>query len=178
LEPAATRRLCAIVCSLNLPPLARRTDSKVLSVPSLPVRPPQLRQKHTAELAAFDADFFSCRPCDSASPVGEERCLDALTVVLSQECERGDKSWCASTLELQQVSLGFCRPCRSAPTLAVHVQDYSTPRSLWFRRRPPNPHGTHSSDGRVLSRVPGVRARRLTWGLPVRALAYSAAVEL
>jgi len=95
-------------------------------------------------------------------------------VALGQACEGGRKRWFTSTLELQRVSLDFCLACRSAPTLHVYVQA-QTPRSLWSSRAPTN---TNSSKARLSTRVPIVRALRLTWVLPMKVLVESAAVEL
>jgi len=107
---------------------------------------------------------------------GESRCLHAFTVALSEACNGGVKRWYASTLELQLVSLEFCRACRSIPQLAVNVEA-STPRSLWSPRKAQTPPRTRSSEARSASRVPVVQAVRLTWGLPAEILMEDAAME-
>ncbi|CAM9669642.1 unnamed protein product, partial [Hapterophycus canaliculatus] len=58
---------------------------------------------------------------------GNGRCLDAFTIALHQACGGSLRRWYASTLQLQLASLGFCRACRSVPTLHVRV-NRSTPR--------------------------------------------------
>ncbi|CAM9518819.1 unnamed protein product, partial [Ectocarpus fasciculatus] len=82
---------------------------------------------------------------------GTSRCIDAILVMLSQGCDRGVGSQYVSTLELQLVSLEFCRVCRSVPTLHARV-DEDTPRSLW------DPDETL-----VPRRVPAVLMLGLTW---------------
>lgn len=98
-------------------------------------------------------------------------CLDAFIVSLNQACEGGKKRWYASTLELQQVSLEFCRACRSVPTLRIRVEG-KTPVSLWLRFDPQHLLVPASS------RVPLVRALALRWALPMDCLRQKAAIEL
>ena len=98
-------------------------------------------------------------------------CLDAFIVALNQACGGGKKRWLASTLELQLVSLEFCRACRTVPTLRVRVQA-GTPVSLWFIFKPQHSLVPTST------RVPLVRALALRWALPMDQLRQKAAVEL
>ncbi|CAM9162233.1 unnamed protein product, partial [Ectocarpus sp. 13 AM-2016] len=106
---------------------------------------------------------------------GKGRCLDAFTVALSQAGE--GKRWYVSTVELQLASREYCRACRSVTTLHVTV-DNRTPRCLWADRDSRTRPGTHSSKKVCSSRVPIVRALRLTWMLPMEVLLNSANVEL
>ena len=108
---------------------------------------------------------------------GKDQCVNAFTVALGQACEGGKSRWYASTLELQLASLELCRACRSVPTLHVTVDD-AAPLSLWTPRRSQTGPRTRRSKTRVLSRVPIVRALRLTWDLPLEDLVRRAAVEL
>ena len=110
-------------------------------------------------------------------PGTSSRYLDAITIALGQACKGGKKRWYASTLELQLTSLGVCRACRFAPTLRVTV-DAETPRSLWCPNKEQAGPITRDTKGRVLSRVPVVRALRLIWELPFETLVESAAIEL
>ena len=106
-------------------------------------------------------------------------CLDAFIVALNQACAaEGEKRWYASTLELQLASMEWCRVCRSVPTLHVYVSDQS-PRSLWFRSQTQaGSCARRSQKLRTSSRVPIVRAVRLTWGLPMEMLTRDTADTL
>lgn len=105
---------------------------------------------------------FGCNPARSTSPTEHGRCLDAFIVALGQARAGGEKRWYASTLELQLVSLEFCKACRGIPILSVRVDD-RTPCSLWFFPRPRSGLNTGvSKKARTSSRVPVVRALRLT----------------
>ncbi|CAM9496259.1 unnamed protein product, partial [Scytosiphon promiscuus] len=130
---------------------------------------------------------------------GQGRGLDAVLVTLNQTIETGGRGagWFVSTLELQRSSLDICRLCRSFPTLHVHVED-KTPRSLWGPRRASRRSRYSSSSSsssstattavnttggakkkahvHVGSRVPAVRALRLTWKLPTNFLLQSVAI--
>lgn len=89
--------------------------------------------------------------------------MDAFIVALNQASDEGRKRWYASTLDLQVVSLELCRACRSIPTLHVRVRE-RTPRSLWSPRQTQARRITRGSKKlRDSSRVPVVRALRLTW---------------
>lgn len=87
-------------------------------------------------------------------------------VALNQACEGVDKRWFSSTLELQRVSLDFCRACRSFSNLLIKVGP-STPHNLWTIREP-LPQRIKRSNATALdtrSRVPEVRPLALTfWG--------------
>ncbi|CAM9396513.1 unnamed protein product [Ectocarpus fasciculatus] len=108
---------------------------------------------------------------------GRSRCLDAFVVALSQACGGRNKRWYASTLELQLTSLDMCRACRSTPIFHVRVNDH-TPGSLWHSRTAQTGPNTRSSELRTSSRVPIVRAFRLTWSLSMEDLLRKAAIEL
>ncbi|CAN0521524.1 unnamed protein product, partial [Ectocarpus sp. 12 AP-2014] len=109
--------------------------------------------------------------------LGRTRCLDAFVVALSQACEGGKKRWYSSTLELQLTSLDLCRACRSTSILHVRVND-QTPRSLWTSRTAQTRPNTRSWKLLISSRVPVLRALRLTWALSMEDLLRDAAIEL
>ena len=90
-----------------------------------------------------------------------------------------DRHWVTSTLQLQLTSLDFCRACRSVANLDVTVE-FRTPLGLWAARETQTGPSTGCSKaaGTASSRVPAVRAGRLTWKLPLEVLAQAAAVEL
>lgn len=92
---------------------------------------------------------------------GNNRCLDAVVVALKQACDGGEKRWYGSTRELQLASLTFCRACRSVPTMHVRV-DGQAPPSVWYSHQSPALPNPRSSRVHVSSRVPVVRAPRLT----------------
>ena len=116
--------------------------------------------------------------CFCSTFPGRSRCLDAFVVALGQARGGGKKRWYASTLELQLASLELCRVCRSCPTLDVRVS-VGTVHSLWVAREfLAGPDTGGSKRIRSSSRVPVVRALRLTWVLPMKDLVQSAAVEL
>eukprot|EP00903_Cladosiphon_okamuranus_P017884 g16457.t1 len=81
-------------------------------------------------------------------------------------------------MELQLVSLDFCRACRSTPTLRLRVHD-ETPQSLSLApgAEPPIVIGW-STVWMPSPRVPRVCAMCLLWTLPVGILLRSAAEEL
>ncbi|CAN0465598.1 unnamed protein product, partial [Ectocarpus sp. 12 AP-2014] len=108
---------------------------------------------------------------------GRTQCFDAFLVALGQACEGGKKRWYTSTLELQLASLDICRACREVSILHVRVGD-RTPRSLWSSHKVYTRPSTRSWKIRQSSRVPVVRALRLTWELPMEDLLRTAAVEL
>ncbi|CAN0407192.1 unnamed protein product, partial [Ectocarpus fasciculatus] len=107
----------------------------------------------------------------------QTRYLDAFVVALSQACKGGRKRWYASTLELKLTSLDMCRACRSISILDVRVSS-QTPGSFWFPRITQTRPSTRSSKLGVSSRVPVVRALRLTWTLSTETLLRTAATEL
>lgn len=129
---------------------------------------------------------------------GGSRCLDAVLVVLHQahEAEEGDgqiRRRYLSTLELQLVSLEFCMACRSIPTLHVRIVP-GAPPTLWTprgneARETPQRHSMRGrKSSRCLnvpdkeatfspSRVPMVRAARLTWRLRAQVLVKSGTME-
>ncbi|CBJ27701.1 expressed unknown protein [Ectocarpus siliculosus] len=108
---------------------------------------------------------------------GYTRSFDAFAIALSQACEGGEKRWYTSTTELQLGSLDICRACRSTPTLHVRVTG-GTPTSLWSPPTVQALPNTQSSKVRVVSRVPVVRALRLTWAFSMETLVQRAAIEL
>ncbi|CAM9144032.1 unnamed protein product, partial [Laminaria digitata] len=59
---------------------------------------------------------------------GRERCLDALSVALSQESD--DKRWYTSRLQLQLASLQLCILCRTRGMFLLTV-GRDTPARLW-----------------------------------------------
>ncbi|CAN0201932.1 unnamed protein product [Ectocarpus fasciculatus] len=71
----------------------------------------------------------------------------------------------------------MCRACRSASILHVRV-NHQTPSSLWTSRTTQTRPNTRSSKLRISSRVPVVRALRLTWSLSMEDLLRKAAIEL
>ncbi|CAN0219529.1 unnamed protein product [Ectocarpus fasciculatus] len=90
------------------------------------------------------------------------RCLSAIIVALNETCD--GKSWYTSTKELQLASLEFCTTCRNYQTLHLIVET-KTPRTLLTAvdaspRHPKQPGST---------RVPRLRARRVTWNMPTAA---------
>ena len=108
---------------------------------------------------------------------GPQRALDAFVIALSKACEGGRKRWYASTLELQLASREMCGACRSVQTLNVCVNKH-TPATLWSRLRSRALSTTHGSKSSLSSRVPVVRALRLTCELPMKTLVKRAAKEL
>lgn len=110
---------------------------------------------------------------------GKSPCLDAFAVALKQACDGGERRWYASTRELHRASLAFCRECRSVPTMHVRVDDDGeAPASLWYSRQPHAWPTLRSSRVCVSSRVPVVRAHRLTWELGLDVLLETADFEL
>eukprot|EP00752_Nemacystus_decipiens_P014937 g13296.t2 len=108
------------------------------------------------------------------------RFLDAFIVALGQARGGEHKRWYAPTLELQLASLELCRVCRSIPTLNVRISD-KTPVRLWVTPKPRKKSKKSrplSKKARMVSRVPIVRALRLTWELPMDVLLRYAAAEL
>ncbi|CAN0031521.1 unnamed protein product [Ectocarpus fasciculatus] len=71
----------------------------------------------------------------------------------------------------------MCRACRSISILDVRVSS-QTPGSFWFPRITQTRPSTRSSKLGVSSRVPVVRALRLTWTLSTETLLRTAATEL
>lgn len=90
---------------------------------------------------------------DFAEPSGNSY-FNALAVALNQMCD--GKRWYASTKELQPASLDLCIACRTCPTGHLQVGT-RTPRRLLAAADLPK--------GRCCTRVPRVRARRVTWDL-------------
>lgn len=111
--------------------------------------------------------------CSWLPPAGQSRCLEAFIVALNQAGEGWRNLWYVSTLELQLVSLEFCRARRRIPTLGVLV-DGRTVRSLWVS--PMSKTGQVASSSKEVctsARVPVVRAFRLTWALSMKDLLES-----
>ncbi|CAM9176006.1 unnamed protein product, partial [Hapterophycus canaliculatus] len=107
-------------------------------------------------------------------------CLDAFLVALCQtheDKEDRQRRWYVSTLDLQLVSLEFCIACRSVPSLHVRVV-HGAPPTLWAPRRQ-EPEELREKPRRT--RVPVVRAARLTWRLrahtSVRKISWPAHLE-
>ncbi|CAM9581862.1 unnamed protein product, partial [Ectocarpus sp. 12 AP-2014] len=107
-------------------------------------------------------------PLSNSSPIpspscalGPRRnsCLKALTVALNETCN--GKSWYTSTKELQLASLELCMTCRHHQTLHLTV-DAHTPRRLLAAADAPSPHPKRLCG----TRVPRLRARRVTWNVP------------
>lgn len=144
--------------------------------------------------------ILSCAPalpallCESLHTCsGGSRCLDALTIALTQVHDRGQekRAWYVSTLELQLASLEFCRACRSVPLLHVRVHS-GTPHTLRApgkdaSQRHPWQHtslslnASSASAAKVASiessRVPAVRAACLTWSVGENELACVGGLE-
>ncbi|CAM9470004.1 unnamed protein product, partial [Ectocarpus sp. 12 AP-2014] len=89
-------------------------------------------------------------------------CLDAIVVALDETYD--GTSWYTSTKELQLASLEFCEACRNHQTLHLKV-DPHTPRSLLAAADAPPPHPNRLCP----TRVPRLRARRVTWNMPTAA---------
>ncbi|CAM9664373.1 unnamed protein product, partial [Ectocarpus fasciculatus] len=89
-------------------------------------------------------------------------CLEALIVALNETCD--GTSWYTSTKELQLTSLEFCIACRSYPTVHLNVNE-QTPRRLLASVDAPPPHPKRL----CWTRVPRLRARRVTWNMPTTA---------
>ncbi|CAN0016886.1 unnamed protein product [Ectocarpus sp. 4 AP-2014] len=97
----------------------------------------------------------------SAGPV-RYSCLNSIIVALNETSD--GKSWYTSTKELQLTSLEFCIACRNHQTLHLKV-DSKTPRRLLAAADAPPPH----PKGLCGTRVPRLRARRVTWDIPTAA---------
>ncbi|CAN0290720.1 unnamed protein product [Scytosiphon promiscuus] len=89
----------------------------------------------------------------------QNKCLDALGVVLNQSC--GGSDWFSSTMELQLASLQVCAACRNVATVTLRVDDAIPRRLLAAADAPPPDHKRLRS-----TRVPRLRARRVVWDLP------------
>ncbi|CAM9322251.1 unnamed protein product [Ectocarpus fasciculatus] len=112
---------------------------------------------------AFSAAGFSSPPPPPIMP-GSARnsCLEALIVALNETCD--GKSWYTSTKQLQLASLDFCIACRTFPTAHLNFSE-ETPRRLLAAADAPPPHPKRS----CWTRVPRLRARRVTWNMPTAA---------
>ncbi|CBJ33433.1 expressed unknown protein [Ectocarpus siliculosus] len=108
---------------------------------------------------AFSAPAFPAVPLLPTMP-GPSRssCLNALVIALNETCN--GESWYTSTKELQLASLEFCVACRNYQTLHLKV-DAQIPRRLLARADAPPPH----PELLCRTRVPRLRARRVTWGM-------------
>ncbi|CAN0248587.1 unnamed protein product, partial [Ectocarpus fasciculatus] len=89
-------------------------------------------------------------------------CLEALIVALNETCD--GKSWYTSTKQLQLASLEFCIVCRNYPTVHLNVNELTPLRLLAAADAPP-PHPKRL----CWTRVPRLRARRVTWNMPTAA---------
>lgn len=90
-------------------------------------------------------------------PAGS-RCLEALTVTVSQAS--GMRQWYTTTMGLQLASLELCQTCRGSDTVYLRV-DGNTLTSLLA-----SVNVLHTKpERRDSSRVPRLRAYRLTWEL-------------
>ncbi|CAN0197326.1 unnamed protein product, partial [Ectocarpus sp. 13 AM-2016] len=89
-------------------------------------------------------------------------CLEALIVALNETCDGA--SWYTSTKELQLASLEVCMACRNYPTVHLNV-DEQIPRRLLATADAPPPHPKRL----CWTRVPRLRARRVTWNMPTAA---------
>lgn len=97
-------------------------------------------------------------PSIPTGPAGS-RSLEVLIVAVNQASDT--RQWYTATNELQLASLQLCKACRGARTLPLRVDDNTPPTLLADMDGPhPNP------EKRVSSRVPRLRARRVTWDLP------------
>lgn len=115
------------------------------------------------------------RAMNELSGLPASRCVDAFIIALSQATGEGkDKRWYVSTLQLQMLSLLFCRECRSVPRLHVKITD-ETPRRMWASREPPDYSLDTPAQAGGTSRVPFVQALEWTWALP-RVVVFQGAV--
>lgn len=114
------------------------------------------RTVHRCLHATYDDYLNRLVVCMLPPDLSYSQCLDAFTVALNQACEwepGHDKSWYASTMELQLASLPFCKACRNVMTLGLKVKD-ETPARLLETADAPYPGSP---------RVPRLRARTVTW---------------
>ncbi|CAN0605789.1 unnamed protein product, partial [Ectocarpus sp. 12 AP-2014] len=81
---------------------------------------------------------------------------------LNETCDGA--SWYTSTKELQLASLEVCMACRNYPTVHLNV-DEQIPRRLLATADAPPPHPKRL----CWTRVPRLRARRVTWNMPTAA---------
>ncbi|CAB1104348.1 unnamed protein product [Ectocarpus sp. CCAP 1310/34] len=98
----------------------------------------------------------------SSSGPARDSCLNAIIVALNETSD--GKSWYTSTKERQLASLEFCIACRNHQTLDLKV-DSRTPRRLLAAADAPPPHPKRLCG----TRVPRLRARRVTWDIPTAA---------
>ncbi|CAM9291836.1 unnamed protein product [Ectocarpus sp. 8 AP-2014] len=109
--------------------------------------------------AAFSARACPAVPSPPTTPEPtRSSCLDALVVALNETCD--GKSWYTSTKELQLASLEFCIACRNHQTVRMNV-DERIPRRLLAAADAPPPHPKRL----CRTRVPRLRARRVTWNM-------------
>lgn len=131
-----------------------------------------------AHKTCFDGtDSKRCSVSLSSTP-GQNRCVEILAIALDQLCHGGERCWNTSTLELQLVSLEICGACRRVPHLHVRRVDEGITHSLLARREAQAAPDMKGSDAGALSRVPVIRALRLTWELPLEVLVQNTAAEL
>ncbi|CAM9454120.1 unnamed protein product [Ectocarpus sp. 4 AP-2014] len=109
------------------------------------------------------APAFPAVPSPPTTP-GHQRnsCLNAFIVALDDTCD--GKRWYTSTKELQLASIDFCIACRKHQTLHLIV-DTGIPRRLLAAADATPSHSKRP----FRTRVPRLRARRVTWDLPTAA---------
>ncbi|CAN0214875.1 unnamed protein product [Scytosiphon promiscuus] len=100
-------------------------------------------------------------PASSSTEAGARgtRCLQALVVTVDQASDTAQ--WYTVAKQLQLVSLELCEACRAAHTFHLRVDD-DTPTTLLATVDDPYP----TDEEGLSSRVPRLRARRVTWELP------------
>ncbi|CAM9962499.1 unnamed protein product [Ectocarpus sp. 12 AP-2014] len=111
---------------------------------------------------AFSGPASPAVPSPTTHGTSHSLCLKALIVTLDETCD--GTSWYTSTKELQLASLEFCIECRKCKTLHLKV-DATTPRRLLAAADAPPPHPKRL----CRTRVPRLRARRVTWNMPTAA---------
>ncbi|CAM9803120.1 unnamed protein product, partial [Ectocarpus fasciculatus] len=115
------------------------------------------------EEVAFSAPASSLLPSPPTTyGPASSSCLNAIIVALNETCD--GTSWYTSTKQLQLASLEFCIACRTHQTLRLEV-DAKTPRRLLAAADAPPPHPKRLCG----TRVPRLRARRVTWKMPTAA---------
>ncbi|CAN0055732.1 unnamed protein product [Ectocarpus fasciculatus] len=110
---------------------------------------------------AFSAPAPSVVPSPpTTSGRSHTSCLNALIVALNETCD--GKNWHTSTKELQLASLDFCIVCRTDQTIHMKFET-TTPSWLLAAAAAEDPLPLPKMLSRT--RVPRLRARRVTWNL-------------